>query len=196
METQLTDEPTQVADELEDDGPALEPYTYFERFRVGASGFFVHVSFKAEPQPWCEVSLRCMDTQTQPPSQVELVQALRQAYRTLVNGTPLMADADGKAAHTKLRSKIQRELTHWGDLWDPAAQTFPTTLCKSCRARIIWAKTVNGKAMPVDADTSRPDANIILGEGSDGLVASVTQPGRGFFVSHFAVCPAANNHRT
>ena len=52
--------------------------------------------------------------------------------------------------------------------------------CKSCRARIIWFKTVAGRNMPVDADTVEP-------------ADETYDPTR--HVSHFATCPNANKHR-
>lgn len=54
------------------------------------------------------------------------------------------------------------------------------TRCKSCRARIVWLKTVTGKNMPVDADTVEAD---------DETFDSSRH------VSHFATCPDANQHR-
>lgn len=54
------------------------------------------------------------------------------------------------------------------------------TRCRSCRARIVWFETPNGKKMPVDADTVEAD--------DDELDLSRHQ-------SHFATCPNANQHR-
>lgn len=62
--------------------------------------------------------------------------------------------------------------------------------CRSCHAEIIWAKTESGKAMPLDA---KPEKRFILFPGPDGnedeAVAVDT------YVSHFATCPNANQHR-
>ena len=52
--------------------------------------------------------------------------------------------------------------------------------CSSCRARIIWLKTISGKNMPVDSDTVEPEDDEYV-------------PGR--HVSHFATCPTAGQHR-
>lgn len=54
------------------------------------------------------------------------------------------------------------------------------TRCKSCRARIIFLQTGTGKLMPVDADSVEPDDEVFDRERH---------------ISHFAVCPAANQHR-
>lgn len=54
------------------------------------------------------------------------------------------------------------------------------TRCKSCRARIIWLKTPQGKNMPVEADTVKPeDEEFEWGRHE----------------SHFSKCPNANQHR-
>jgi hypothetical protein len=54
------------------------------------------------------------------------------------------------------------------------------TRCRSCRQRIVWLQTVNGKNMPVDADTV---------EAHD----EVFEQGR--HVSHFATCKDADTFR-
>ena len=54
------------------------------------------------------------------------------------------------------------------------------TRCKSCRARIVWLKTVAGKNMPVDADTVEPHDDVYE---------------HGRHVSHFSTCEQANQHR-
>jgi predicted RNA-binding Zn-ribbon protein involved in translation (DUF1610 family) len=54
------------------------------------------------------------------------------------------------------------------------------TRCKSCRAQIIWFRTLAGKNMPVDADTVEPE--------DDDLDLSR-------HVSHFSTCPQAGQHR-
>ena len=68
--------------------------------------------------------------------------------------------------------------------------------CRSCDARILWAKTINGK-MPVDPKpVADGKGNIILIDlPQGGKYASVVQPGEGEYVSHFATCPYAGQHR-
>lgn len=52
--------------------------------------------------------------------------------------------------------------------------------CRSCRARIIFLPTANGKSMPCDADTVEPeDEELDLAR----------------HVSHFRTCPSADQHR-
>ncbi len=61
--------------------------------------------------------------------------------------------------------------------------------CKSCKREILWAKTPNGRAMPLDP------AEVNLCEvqpGPDGL--EIVRQVRGH-VSHFATCPQAGQHR-
>ena len=77
--------------------------------------------------------------------------------------------------------------------------------CKSCGAEIIWIKMVGtGKLMPCDA---APISYKTVLPGIRDAMALVTKDGRvtrGLFdpdskqigyVSHFATCPNANNHR-
>jgi len=52
--------------------------------------------------------------------------------------------------------------------------------CSSCNTRIIWFRTVNGKSMPVDADSVRPEDDELDLERH---------------VSHFRTCPNADKHR-
>ena len=54
------------------------------------------------------------------------------------------------------------------------------TLCRSCRAEIVWLKTTGGKAMPVDA------ASVQEGD----KLYSYTR-----HISHFASCPDAKKFR-
>lgn len=62
--------------------------------------------------------------------------------------------------------------------------------CRSCGAPIIWASTERGKAMPVDAQTTL-DGNLVLDAG----IARVVGHGAGQYVSHFATCANAAQHR-
>ncbi|HMI85960.1 MAG TPA: hypothetical protein VK550_17805 [Polyangiaceae bacterium] len=70
--------------------------------------------------------------------------------------------------------------------------------CRSCGARIVWAKTPAGKAMPLDADPVT-DGNIVLEEDNAGAIAHVRSAAFGgvgvFHKSHFATCPNAARHR-
>jgi hypothetical protein len=79
--------------------------------------------------------------------------------------------------------------------------------CRSCGAAIRWATTVNGKRTPVD-DQPVPDGDLVLSDPTPGAYApnvakyvapdqpplfDVEEPPR--FVSHFATCPNADQHR-
>lgn len=79
--------------------------------------------------------------------------------------------------------------------------------CRSCGAPIFWAVNDKGKREPIDADP-REDGNIaIVGKeegGGDPVVRHLkkgegdTLPGLALprrFVSHFATCPNASQHR-
>lgn len=75
-------------------------------------------------------------------------------------------------------------------------------LCKTCRASVVWVTTEKGEAMPVDAAPVR-GGNIRL-EGSaarptavyvEPLLESEEQRAAPHYVSHFATCPQAAQHR-
>lgn len=61
--------------------------------------------------------------------------------------------------------------------------------CRSCGAEIRWAKSEQGKAMPLDAE---PEKRIVLDEveGRDPIGRVVT-----VYTSHFVTCPNAAQHR-
>jgi hypothetical protein len=72
--------------------------------------------------------------------------------------------------------------------------------CKSCDAPVIWAVTVNGKRMPVDADPVVAARGFRLDdevEGETPLAVFVQTPARHerLYVSHFSTCPNADQHR-
>lgn len=75
--------------------------------------------------------------------------------------------------------------------------------CRSCGARVIWARTEAGKKMPVDATPVR-HGNIVLAvekhdAENDPLAITFSEPlddGNDRFVSHFATCPNAPEWRS
>jgi hypothetical protein len=74
--------------------------------------------------------------------------------------------------------------------------------CSSCSARIVWADTASGARMPVDAEPV-PDGNLVLTYPTPGrALALIVDPAQTTiddpprYVSHFATCPNADQHRT
>lgn len=63
--------------------------------------------------------------------------------------------------------------------------------CRSCGARIVWAKKADGKPTPLDP-VEPGEGNIRIENG----VAMVGKPGTGPYRSHFASCPDAGKWRT
>lgn len=68
--------------------------------------------------------------------------------------------------------------------------------CRSCKAKIRWAKTATGKAIPLDAEPVA-DGNMVL---ADGVAMVCTNPEimptSPRYKTHFATCPNASKHRT
>lgn len=71
--------------------------------------------------------------------------------------------------------------------------------CRSCGAPMRWARTSNGKAMPLDAE---PDdtGNVVIIDGhaethiSAGRAEEV-RPGMPRYMPHHATCPQADDWR-
>ncbi len=61
--------------------------------------------------------------------------------------------------------------------------------CKSCGAPILWVETVNGKRMPLDERPAGRFAVFVAG-GTQKVVEI-----REAYVSHFATCKFADQHR-
>lgn len=76
------------------------------------------------------------------------------------------------------------------------------TKCKSCGAEIVWIKLASGKAMPCDAEpiTYWPGKAVRI-ITPNGLVLSADLTGKAGqalgmgYLSHFATCPYADQHR-
>lgn len=75
---------------------------------------------------------------------------------------------------------------------------FEVVSCRSCNARIIWARTTGDRAMPVDAEPV-DGGNIELTMQGHRVVATVTDAptlfGPALRTSHFATCPDADKWR-
>ena len=80
--------------------------------------------------------------------------------------------------------------------------------CRSCHESIMWAKTVGGKWMPLDA-VRDVDGKIRVAESKDGTMTptgnvihfrgeacpEVTYRRPGPYVVHWSTCPNAAEHR-
>lgn len=72
--------------------------------------------------------------------------------------------------------------------------------CKSCGAEIVWIKMRTGKSMPCDAMPHyfrEEDGGGITFVTPDGLVkhGEPDEFGERGYISHFATCPNADQHR-
>ena len=61
--------------------------------------------------------------------------------------------------------------------------------CKSCGANIVWSKTEAGKAAPLNQPPEKRFIMFIKPDGCEYVKMVET------WVSHFATCPDANQHR-
>lgn len=73
--------------------------------------------------------------------------------------------------------------------------------CRSCDAEIVWAETVNGKKIPLDAGHHlrgvrvKRDDPLILADEGDVRAGNAVIRAVPTYVSHFATCPNAAEHR-
>jgi hypothetical protein len=67
--------------------------------------------------------------------------------------------------------------------------------CRSCNAAIIWAKTESGKTMPLDAEPAGRPSGVFRIEYRNGYAHAISVAGEPVYVSHFATCPNAAQHR-
>lgn len=75
--------------------------------------------------------------------------------------------------------------------------------CRTCNALIVWATTVKGKAIPIDA-AAVPTGNVGLEQPNDPREPPIAHVAPNIpadrvssirFVSHFVTCPQAALHR-
>lgn len=67
--------------------------------------------------------------------------------------------------------------------------------CRSCAAEIIWAHTTAGKSIPLDA-LPVTGGNIELVDGVAHVASQAVLSIDPMYVSHFATCPDAAEHRS
>lgn len=65
--------------------------------------------------------------------------------------------------------------------------------CRSCGAPILWARTVQGKAIPLDAQRSERGNIELRGGTAHYVTPDINAELR--YISHFATCPQADQHR-
>jgi len=68
-------------------------------------------------------------------------------------------------------------------------------VCQSCNAPIAWAKTDNGRPMPMDVLPSPEGTFAFVTPGRVRFVPVADREGYALHTSHFATCPFADKHR-
>lgn len=79
-------------------------------------------------------------------------------------------------------------------------------VCRSCKAPIVWAKTVELRSIPLDATAD--GSLVVFGDGNladtgrrapggakTTMVVRYVDAGEGRYRSHFASCPDSSNWR-
>jgi hypothetical protein len=73
------------------------------------------------------------------------------------------------------------------------------SVCNSCKQEILWAKTENGRSMPIDPKPIGRGTLELTVVNADYRVRVVPKEERKFrgdlYRSHFASCPFAEKHR-
>ena len=76
--------------------------------------------------------------------------------------------------------------------------------CKSCGEHIMFAKTANGKSIPLDDQPNLTKGNVHIVRDGPKILATVLgkddaqtarDKGELLYLPHFATCPNANRHR-
>ena len=67
--------------------------------------------------------------------------------------------------------------------------------CSSCGAPITWAKTVNGKMIPLDSEPAERPTGLFTLRSDRGELFADSAAGTPVYISHFATCPNADAHR-
>jgi hypothetical protein len=69
--------------------------------------------------------------------------------------------------------------------------------CRSCGAEIVWARTPSGKLMPLDPERVLGGTIELDPDEDASLVTRFVgkRDGQPHYVSHFATCPQASQHR-
>jgi hypothetical protein len=69
------------------------------------------------------------------------------------------------------------------------------SVCKSCSAPVRWVKTSTGKSMPIDSQPALNGNLVLHPDGENVHVATASDPPGRRFLSHFATCINAAQHR-
>jgi hypothetical protein len=73
--------------------------------------------------------------------------------------------------------------------------------CRSCKADVLWVQwRRSGKRMPIDLEPDQLGTVVVSHNAAENLLIAdkfddSLHAGRRRFVSHFASCPAADQHR-
>lgn len=62
------------------------------------------------------------------------------------------------------------------------------SLCKTCKAKIIWVKMESGSKMPVNPN---PEKRVVKYRRGDRVIAKVVDS----YQPHWVTCPNATDHR-
>ncbi len=74
----------------------------------------------------------------------------------------------------------------------------PVVQCRWCGADIFFAETEKGRRIPVDPKPTAAGNLVLMHEGGRTLALSfspASHAGRDRYISHFATCPHAGEHR-
>jgi hypothetical protein len=66
--------------------------------------------------------------------------------------------------------------------------------CRSCGAEVVWAATVKGRRIPLDAQPVA-DGNMTLVDGIAHLLLQEPLEQQVRYRTHFSTCPNAESHR-
>jgi hypothetical protein len=75
------------------------------------------------------------------------------------------------------------------------ASLLPRARCRSCGATIHWVMTERGRAMPIDVKPNALGNVVFKSDGRVRVTHDDPAAGETRWLSHFATCPHAREHR-
>lgn len=121
----------------------------------------------------------------------------KSAVRPVIDGERCTDGRGPVVGECDVRAEIPMELAREKGLIPMGMAPPVYQQCRTCGAPIVWAKTVNNKSIPVDAEPCEYGGNMVLRDGVAVVLKKdePSLPDEKRYRSHFATCGQAAHHR-